>query len=110
MQKLTIEQLAELPAGTKVYRVKDGSMDSFLTAGPHPRADKIESLKNSVVLTAHHDITEAIVVYYRNFENPDREQWFTGYDTSVAGRVMREQLLYRIGCVEAVYLTNKKPA
>ena len=110
MQKLTIEQLAALPPGTKVAQVKDGRIRFYRMAGPHPQSHMYESLANAVVLTSDSNVRDAIVVFGQNFETGDREQWFSGYDTEIAGMAMQSQLRWKLERVEAVYLTNEKPA
>jgi len=103
MKRLTEAQLAHLPVGTRVARIKDGNIEFYLLAGPHPRAATIQSLRHAVVLVKDSNLMASTVVHSRNFEQGEREQWFVEYDTAVAGEIMKAQLQYLIEGVEAVY-------
>lgn len=93
--QLTIKEVMELPAGTKVYRVFNGDIRSMHVLAKHPSIDIFYFISNS-------DVSNTFSTYIPK----DNHAYFTNYNS--AKECMWDQLVHSINTVNKVYFDNSK--
>lgn len=93
----TIQSIITLPLGTKVYRVWNGDIKSFVTLGAHPKyPDKY------FYLISGESVLDTIGI----FLSTNTDFWTNSYET--AKEEMWRQTLNKVNTINNIYFEGKK--